>query len=304
MKVISSTASVSVSVSTSPLSGQEGEYLTSRKLEDFLSEASRKNVALAYEATSDPKVFNLKGRGELQLAIVFEELRRKGFEFMLSRPSVIYQEGEDGKKLEPFERLTVDLPTESTGTVTEKLNKRKGRMESMNQLGEGRTRMEFLIPSRGLIGFRSQFLTDTRGEGLMSSTFAGHQPYSGDMLARANGALVADRTGKATAYALFNLLSLGELFVSPGERLYEGMVVGEHKKVNDLNINAVREKHLSSVRTAGKDENVILPPLRQRTLDWAMSWIDDQEWIEVTPENLRIRKKALGKNERSVIRGG
>lgn len=296
------TVSVRVSVSTSPLSGQEGEYLTSRKLEEFLQEAIRKNVSLKYEATDDPKVFILKARGELQVAIVFEEIRRAGYELMISRPEVLFQEDENGKKLEPYENVVFDVPTESTGAVTEAMGTRKGIMTTMAPIGESRTRIEFKVPSRGLIGYRSKFLTDTRGEGLMSSYFAGYGDYAGKMLARQNGALISDRAGKTTAYALFNLLSSGRQYVKVGEKVYEGMVIGEHTRPNDLNINCVREKHLTSVRTAGKDENLILPPIPPRTLEWALDWIDDDEWVEVTPETIRIRKKELASNKRSVVR--
>lgn len=296
------TVSVRVSVSTSPLSGQEGEYLTSRKLEEFLQEAIRKNVSLKYEATDDPKVFVLKARGELQVAIVFEEIRRAGFELMISRPEVLFKEDEDGTKQEPYENVVFDVPSESTGAVTEAMGTRKGIMSGMTPIGDTRTRIEFKVPSRGLIGYRSKFLTDTRGEGLMSSYFAGYGEYAGKMLARQNGALISDRAGKTTAYALFNLLSSGRQFVKVGEKVYEGMVIGEHTRPNDLNINCVREKHLTSVRTAGKDENLILPPIQPRTLEWALDWIDDDEWVEVTPENIRIRKKELAANKRSVKR--
>ena len=296
------TVAVNVSVNTSPNSGREGDYLTSRKLEDFLIDACRHNVALKYEETETSKVFRLKGRGELQIAIVFEELRRKGFEFMVSRPEVLYQKDESGKWLEPFEKLVLDVPNDCTGTVTEKLSKRKGKMESMFPLGEERTRIEFIIPSRGIIGYRSTFLTDTRGEGLMSSEYMGHKPYAGDMLSRQNGAIISDRSGKMTPYALFNVLASGRQFVKPGESCYEGMVIGEHVKTNDVNVNAVREKHLSSMRTAGKDQNIILPPIPPRTLEWAIDWIDDDEWVEVTPQAIRIRKKTLQSNLRTVIR--
>jgi len=295
------TVSVFVSVSTSPLSGQEGEYLTSRKLEEFLQAAVRKNVSLKYVATDDPKVFELKARGELQVAIVFEEIRRAGYELMISRPSVLMKE-ENGEKLEPFERVVLDIPNESTGAITEKLSTRKAKMESMMPLGDTRTRMEFTIPSRGLIGYRSTFLTDTKGQGLMSSYFVGYFPWVGSMLARQNGALVSDRAGKTTPYALFNLLSSGRQFVVPGVQVYEGMVAGEGTRPNDLVLNVVREKHLSSVRTAGKDENIILPPVPTMTLEFALDWIDDDEWVEVTPKNIRIRKKILEGNKRSVIR--
>ncbi len=295
------TVSVRVSVSTSPLSGQEGEYLTSRKLEEFLQEAVKKNVSLQYEATEDPKVFILKARGELQVAIVFEEIRRAGYELMIARPQVLMKE-ENGEKLEPYEKVVFDVPSDSTGAITEAMGTRKGIMEAMAPVGENRTRIEFKVPSRGLIGYRSKFLTDTRGEGLMSSYFLGYGEYVGKMLARQNGALVSDRNGTATPYALYNLLSSGKQFIKPGEKVYEGMVVGESTRPNDMNLNVVREKHLTSVRTAGKDDNIILPPIQPRTLEWALDWIDDDEWVEVTPENIRIRKKVLKANERSVVR--
>jgi GTP-binding protein len=296
------TVGVQVSVSTSPMSGQEGEYLTSRKLEEFLQDSIKTNVALQYEGTDDPKVFILKGRGELQLAIVFEQLRRKGFELMVGRPQVLFQTDENGEKLEPFEKVVLDIPNEATGAITERLSTRKGIMENMMPLGETRTRMVFVIPSRGLIGYRGIFLTDTRGAGLMSSEFIGYRPYTGDMLGRQNGALVSDRAGKMTPYALYNLLSSGKQFVKPGEMTYEGMVIGEATRPNDLVLNCVREKHLTSVRTAGKDEQPILPPIVNRTLEWALDWIDNDEWVEITPQSIRIRKKELNGNKRSVKR--
>ena len=295
------TVSVQVSVSTSPMSGREGEYLTSRRLEEFLIDAIRKNVSLKYEPTEDPKVFILKARGELQVAVVFEEIRRAGYELMIARPQVIMKEI-DGQLMEPFERLVLDVPDDSTGAITEKMAARKGLLQAMQPFGEGRTRMEFHVPSRGLIGYRSTFLTDTRGQGLMSSYFVGYEPHVGKMLARTNGALISDRAGKITPYALFNLLSSGRQFVLPGEQAYEGQVIGEHTRPNDLVVNCCREKHLSSVRTAGKDENIILPPITPRTLDWALDWIDDDEWVEVTPQSIRIRKKELASNKRSVVR--
>lgn len=295
------TVSVQVSVNTGPMSGKEGEYLTSRRLEEFLIDATRKNVSLKYEPTEDPKVFILKARGELQVAVVFEEIRREGFELMIARPQVITKEI-DGVLMEPFERLVLDVPNDSTGTITEKMASRKGRLEAMVPFGEGRTRMEFHVPSRGLIGYRSTFLTDTKGQGLMSSYFVGYEPFVGKMLARQNGALISDRAGKITPYALFNLLSSGKQFVLPTETTYEGQVVGEHTRPNDLNVNVCREKHLSSVRTAGKDENIILPPIPNRSLDWALDWIDDDEWVEVTPKSIRIRKKELDQSKRKVTR--
>ena len=175
-------------------------------------------------------------------------------------------------------------------------------MDSILPIGDKRSRIQFTIPSRGLIGYRSQFLTDTKGEGLMSSEYLGHRPYAGDILARQNGAIISDRAGKITPYALFNLLSIGKQFVTPGDKCYEGMVIGEHNKSNDTNVNAIREKHLSSMRTAGKDQNIILPPIQSRTLEWAIDWIDNDEWVEVTPKSIRVRKKVLQANKRSVIR--
>lgn len=295
------TVSVQVSVSTSPMSGREGEYLTSRRLEEFLLAAVRTNVSLKFSPTDDPKVFTMKARGELQIAVVFEEIRRQGFELMIARPQVIMREV-DGNLEEPYERLVLDVPNDATGVITEKLAARKGMMANMMNYGDGRTRMEFEIPSRGLIGYRSVFLTDTKGQGLMSSYFLGYRPHVGKMLGRVNGALVSDRAGKTTPYALFNLLASGKQFVKPTEEVYEGMVVGEHTRPNDLNINVCREKHLSSVRTAGKDENIILPPIPNRTLEWALDWIDEDEWVEVTPKNIRIRKKELNSQKRTVVR--
>jgi GTP-binding protein len=296
------TVSVEVSVSTCPFSGKEGEYLTSRRLEDFLKDACRKNVSLKYAPTEDPKVFVLKARGELQVAIVFEEIRRAGFELMIARPKVLMKKDEDGKNLEPYEKVIIDVPDNFTGVITEKLSKRFGRMEMMSPIGDGRTRLEFKIPSRGLIGYRSTFLTDTKGEGLMSSLFLGYEAWAGKMLSRQNGALISDRQGKTTAYALFKLLSTGQQFVNPGEEVYEGMVVGECKKVNEQVLNVCRGKHLTSIRTAGTDENPVFPAIPVRTLEWALDWIDDDEWVEVTPINIRIRKKILKTGDRSVIR--
>jgi GTP-binding protein len=296
------TVSVQVSVNTSPFSGREGDYLTSRKLEEFLQEACHLNVALKYEPTDDPKVYCLKGRGELQLAIVFEEWRRKNTEFMVGRPEVLMKQDDNGQTLEPFERLVLDVPTDCVGAVTDKLGQRKGKMENMSALGIGRSRIEYTIPSRGLIGYRSLFLTDTRGSGLMSSYFLGYLPYAGDMLGRVNGSLISDRAGKCTQYALFNLLSQGRQFIKTGMDVYEGMIVGEHSRNNDLNVNAVREKHLTNVRTKNKDENMTLPPIPDMTLDYAMDWIDQDEWVEVTPKNIRIRKKVMESSKRSVVR--
>ena len=295
------TVSITVSVNTSPNSGREGEYLTSRKLEEFLIDACRNNVALKYSPTDDPKEFILKGRGELQLAIVFEEVRRAGFELMIARPQVLNKEI-DGVKSEPYELVVIDIANADVGIITETLSIRKAKMENLVQLGDTRTRLEFKIPSRGLIGYRSQFLTDTRGDGLMSSRFLGYEPYAGNMLSRQNGAIISDRPGKSTPYAIFNLLSVGRFFIEPGEIVYEGQVIGSNSKVNDNNVNCIREKHLSSMRTAGKDVNIILPSIQNRTLEWAIDFIEEDEWVEITPQAVRIRKKELSSNKRSVRR--
>ncbi len=222
---------------------------------------------------------------------------------MISRPEVLFVTDESGAKTEPYENVVLDIPSDCTGPITEKLSIRKGIMGNMMPIGDDRTRVEFKIPSRGLIGYRSTFLTDTRGEGLMSSEYLGYGEYAGIMLARQNGAIISDRAGKITPYALFNLLNNGKMFVEPGDMCYEGMVIGEHTRVNDTNVNCVREKHLSSMRTAGKDVNIVLPPVPKKTLEWAMDWIDEDEWVEVTPLNIRIRKKELATNKRKVVRG-
>ncbi|MDA8791758.1 GTP-binding protein [Bacteriovoracaceae bacterium] len=297
------TVSVTVSVNTSPGAGTQGEYLTGRKLEEMLVMAARQNVSLQYSATDDPKEFELKGRGELQLAIVFEEIRRKGYELMVARPRVLFLQ-EDGRKLEPYEEVVMDIPMDCVGVITETLSIRKGKMTSLNPMGEDRNRLVFEIPARGLIGFRSRFLTDTRGEGILSTHFLEYRDYAGDMLSRQNGAILSDRPGKATGYALFNLLSSGKQLITPGDKVYEGQIVGEHTKKNDINVNPVREKHLSSMRTAGKDENIILPPVPTLTIEKAMDWIDNDEWVEITPKIIRLRKKVLEKNKRSTIRLG
>lgn len=295
------TVNVEVSVNTSPLAGKEGTYLTSRKLEEFLRKEALNNVALRVEATSSPEVFILSARGELQVSIVMENLRRSGGECMVGRPKVIAKV-EDGQTFEPVEKLVLDVPEASVGAVTEKLSLRKGRMTGMQNFENGRTRIEFSIPTRGLLGYRSTFLTDTKGEGLMSSYFEGWEVPRGQFLARLNGALVADRSGKATEYALGGLEARGKLFVSPGTDVYEGMIVGEHSRDSNLDVNAVREKKLTNVRAAGNDDAIKLAPPIQMDLESALDWIDDDEWIEITPKTIRIRKRILQANQRQVSR--
>lgn len=295
------TVSVEVSVNTSPLAGKEGQYLTSNKLGEFLYKEAMNNVSLRIENTDSPEVFMLKARGELQVAIVMENLRRSGGECMVARPQVITRT-ENGVTLEPVEHLVLDVPTTSVGSVTEKLSQRKARLENMEAFQNGRTRIEFNIPTRGLLGYRSTFLTDTKGEGLMSSYFKGWEENRGHFFVRVNGSLVADRSGSATEYALFGLEDRGKLFVVPGEKVYEGMVVGEHNRDTNLDVNVVREKKLTNMRAAGSDETTKLTPITKMSLETALDWIDDDDWVEITPQNIRVRKKTLAANQRSVRR--
>lgn len=295
------TVGVEVSVNTSPMAGREGTYLTSNKLSEFLYKEAMNNVALKIESTNSPEVFILKARGELQIAIVMENLRRSGGECMVGRPKVLTKML-DGVEVEPVERVVLDVPDNSVGAVTEKLSIRKGRLENMQAFNNGRTRIEFSIPTRGLLGYRSTFLTDTKGEGLLSSYFEGWEPSRGNFLSRVNGALIADRSGKTTEYALFGLEERGRLFISAGEDVYEGMVIGEHSRDSNLDVNPVREKKLTNMRAAGSDDSTKLSPITKPSLETSLDWIEDDDWIEITPKNIRIRKRILAANQRSVSR--
>ncbi|HEY8943762.1 MAG TPA: translational GTPase TypA [Polyangiaceae bacterium] len=284
-------------VNTTPFAGKVGKWVTSRHLRDRLLREGRRNLALRVEETDEPDVFVVYGRGELMLAILAETMRREGYEFALGMPEVVVREI-DGVRSEPVERVIVDVPEEFIGAVTSRLGERRGQMTKMANLGFGRARMEFRVPSRGLIGFRSAFLTETRGTGLLNSLFDGWEPYGGPMLRRPNGALVADRAGETTPYALFHLQPRGTLFVEPGAKVYEGMVVGEHNRANDLDVNVTREKKLTNIRAAGRDENVILSPPRILSIDTALDFIDKDELVEVTPDAVRIRKRVLDTSRR------
>ena len=295
------TVAVEVSVNTSPLAGREGQYLTSSKLSEFLQKEALNNVALRVEQTASPEVFILKARGELQVSIVMENLRRSGGECMVGRPKVITKVI-DGVIKEPVENVVLDVPENSVGVVTEKLSIRKGRLTNMQAFHNGRTRIEFSIPTRGLLGYRSTFLTDTKGEGLMSSYFAGWEESRGNFLSRVNGALIADRAGKTTEYALFGLEERGRLFVTAGEDVYEGMIIGEHSRDSNLDVNAVREKKLTNMRAAGSDDSTKLSPITKLSLETALDWVEDDDWIEITPKNIRVRKRSLAANTRSVTR--
>jgi GTP-binding protein len=284
-------------VNSSPLAGKVGKWVTSRHLRERLFKEAKRNLALRVEETSEPDTFLVFGRGELMLAILAETMRREGYEFALGMPEVVVKDV-DGVKSEPLELVIIDVPDAYVGAVTTRLGERRGQMMKMQNLGFGRTRMEFNVPSRGLIGFRSAFLTETRGLGLLNSQFGGWMPYAGPMLRRPNGAMVSDRSGVTTPYALFHLLPRGILHIEPGTAVYEGMVIGEHNRPNDLDVNCTREKKLTNIRAAGRDENVTLPPAHILTIDTGMEWIDKDELLEVTPETVRVRKQILDQNKR------
>ncbi|RMD46389.1 MAG: translational GTPase TypA [Aquificota bacterium] len=288
------TISMIFSVNDSPFSGRSGKFLTSRHLRERLYKETLTNVAIRVEDTDNPEAFLVMGRGELQLSILAEMMRREGYEFQVSKPEVITKEI-DGVKHEPVERVLIDIPEEYVGTVTEKLGSRKGKMVNMINHGSGRVRLEFLVPSRGLIGYRSEFKTDTRGEGLINTIFEGWEPWFGDIKTRQNGALVADRKGVATPYAIFGLQDRGIFFIPPGTEVYEGMVIGEHNRDKDLWVNITREKKLTNVRAAANDENIKVTPHKEMDFEKAMEWIAEDELIEVTPDAIRIRKKNLRK---------
>jgi GTP-binding protein len=284
-------------VNSSPLAGKVGKWVTSRHLRERLFKEAKRNLALRVEETAEPDTFLVFGRGELMLAILAETMRREGYEFALGMPEVVVKDI-DGVKSEPIELVIIDVPDAYVGAVTTRLGERRGQMMKMQNLGFGRTRMEFNVPSRGLIGFRSAFLTETRGLGLLNSQFGGWMPYAGPMLRRPNGAMVSDRTGVTTPYALFHLLPRGILHIEPGTAVYEGMVIGEHNRPNDLDVNCTREKKLTNIRAAGRDENVTLPPAHILTIDTGMEWIDKDELLEVTPDTVRVRKQILDQNKR------
>ncbi len=297
------TIGMTMTINTSPLCGRDGKMLTARQIKDRLERELLSNVSLRLEPGDTAETFKLFGRGELQLGILIEQMRREGFELSISRPEVRFKQEADGTLLEPFEEVTLDVPDDHVGAITQHMAARKGEMLDLVSDGHGRTRMVYKVPSRGLIGFRGHMLTETRGEGVMNTLFDGWHPHAGDIARRQNGSIVADRAGKTTAYALFNLQPRGELFVGAGVDVYEGMIVGEHCRESDLNVNAVRGKQLTNFRAAGADEKLILVPPRQMTLETAMEFIDEDEWIEVTPTAIRLRKKVLASNARSVVRG-
>ena len=290
------TLSVVFAVNDGPLAGTEGKFVTSNKIAERLEAEMKTNIAMKYENAGEGK-FKVSGRGELQITILAENMRREGFEFCLGRPEVIVREI-DGVKCEPFEHLVIDAPDDCTGTVIEKLGKRKAEMKAMNPTGDGQTRIEFEIPARGLIGFRSQFLTDTKGEGVMNHSFLEFRPLSSGEIRRSNGALISMENGVALAYSLWNLQDRGVLFCSPQDKVYVGMIIGEHSRTNDLEVNPIKGKNLTNVRASGSDDAIKLVPPRKNTLERALEWIEEDELVEVTPENIRVRKRYLDPNVR------
>ena len=296
LKIEEPTLSVVFSVNDSPLAGTEGKHVTSNKLDERLSGEMKTNIAMRYENIGEGK-FKVSGRGELQITILAENMRREGFEFCLGRPEVIVKEIE-GVRCEPFELLVCDVPDEFSGTVIEKLGRRKAEMVSMHPTGDGQTRIEFEIPARGLIGFRSQFLTDTKGEGIMNHSFLEFRPLIGSVEHRSNGALVSMESGVTLAYSLWNLQDRGVLFLDPQAKVYVGMIIGEHSRPNDLDVNPIKGKNLTNVRASGSDDAIKLVPPRKLSLERALEWIEDDELVEVTPINIRVRKRYLDPTER------
>ena len=291
MHIEEPTLSVTFAVNDSPLAGTEGKFVTSNKINERLSAEMNTNIAMNYEQIGEGK-FKVNGRGELQICILAENMRREGFEFCIGRPEVITKI-EDGVKMEPFEHLVIDLPDEHTGAIIEKLGKRKANMTNMVPMGAGYTRLEFEIPARGLIGIRTEFLTETKGEGVMNHSFLEFRPYSGTVESRKYGALVSMEAGEAVGYSIFNLQDRGIMFVKPQDKVYVGMVIGQHAKDNDLDVNPTKGKQQSNVRSSGADEAIKLVPPRSMSLENALEWIEEDEAVEVTPISVRVRKREL-----------
>ena len=291
------TMSMIFKVNDGPFAGREGKYVTSRNLRERLQREAYRNVAIRVQDTDSADAFKVLGRGELQLAVIIETMRREGYELTASNPEPVTKEI-DGVLHEPMELMVCDVPQPSVGVVTERMGPRKGRMVEMQQLGSDRVRLNFRVPARGLVGFRNEFLTITRGEGIMSSQFDGYEPWQGKIPRRVSGAIVADREGETVAYSLFDLQERGSLFYGPGDAVYEGMIVGEHSHPGDLDVNVTRGRKLTNVRAATRDDNIILTPPRQMSLEKALEWINEDELVEATPKNVRLRKRVLSAGER------
>jgi GTP-binding protein len=295
------TMSVDFIVNNSPFAGREGKFVTSRQVRDRLYKELERNVALKVEDTDSPDTWQVSGRGELHLGILMETMRREGFEFQVSRPRVILKEGPGGERLEPYEELMADVPEGYIGTVIEKLGPRRAELLEMKNPGQGMVRMSFRIPARGLFGYRSEFLTDTRGTGILHHRFLEYGAWAGPLAGRKNGVLVADRVGEAVGFALFNLQERAQMFISPGDEVYEGIIVGENSRPGDMDVNVAKEKKLTNMRTTASDENIQLEPPRQITLEYALEYIEEDELIEVTPKSIRLRKRALAATDRKKI---
>ena len=292
-KISEPTIAMNFIVNDSPLAGQEGKYITSRHLRDRLYRELNTDVSLRVEDTDTTEAFKVSGRGELHLSVLIENMRREGYEFAVSKPEVLYKTDERGKKLEPMEIAYVDVPEEFSGTVIQKLSERKGELQGMSTASDGTVRLEFHIPSRGLIGFRGEFLTSTKGTGILNTTFDGYAPYKGDFQYRKQGSLIAYEAGETITYGLFNAQERGTLFVGPGEKVYGGMVIGQTGKTEDIEINVCRSKKLTNTRASGSDDALKLSPPKILSLEQALEFIDTDELLEITPENIRIRKKIL-----------
>ena len=292
-KISEPTIAMHFMVNDSPLAGQEGKFVTSRHLRDRLFSELNSDVSLRVEETDNMDSFKVSGRGELHLSVLIENMRREGYEFAVSKAEVLYKTDERGKKLEPMERAFVDVPEEFAGSVIEKLSTRKGELQGMGSIGGGFTRLEFVIPSRGLIGYRGEFMTDTKGNGILNTVFEDYGPYKGDIAYRKQGSLIAFESGETVAYGLFNAQDRGTLFVGPGEKVYAGMVIGQNGKTEDIKLNVCKTKHLTNTRSSSADDALKLTPPKVLSLEEALEFIDTDELLEITPENLRIRKKIL-----------
>jgi len=295
------TLSITVAVNDSPLAGREGDKVQSRVIRARLEREAEGNVAIKVSETEGGEAFEVAGRGELQLGVLIENMRREGFEVAISRPRVLYKQGANGERLEPFETVTVDVDEEYSGVVIEKVSLRKGEMQDMRNTGAGKQRIVFRAPSRGLIGYHGEFLTDTRGTGVMNRIFLEYDAYAGPIEGRRNGALISSEDGDAVAFALFGLEERGKLFVTPQTRVYQGMIIGEHSRGNDLDVNPIKTKKLTNIRAAGKDDAIKLTPITPMTLEQAIAYIQNDELVEVTPKSIRLRKRALVPHERKKL---
>jgi GTP-binding protein len=293
---------ITITINDSPLAGTEGKKLTSTMIRERLMTEAETNVAIRVTESASKDAFEVAGRGELQLGVLIEIMRREGFELSVSRPRVLFRKDEQGRVTEPYEEVIVDVDDAYTGVVVDKVSQRKGEMQDMRPSGGGKTRITFLAPSRGLIGYQSQFLTDTRGTGVMNRLYHSYGPYKGDVAGRVNGALISTDKGDAVAYAIWKLQDRGTMFIGHGDKVYQGMIVGENSRDNDLEINVLKGKQLTNMRASGSDEAVVLVPPRRMSLEDMMSYIKDDELVEVTPKSLRLRKKLLTAQDREIAK--